>query len=100
MRILAWRGQVVEGSGLAKKQLMGNIADRAQLGTLVKMDDWNEYTVIARGGTLIQILNGQLMAVMVDDDPASSNNQAGFFGIEIEATTKVSVRNIWVKKFN
>ena len=24
----------------------------------------------------------------------------GLFGIEIEATTKVSVRNIWVKKLN
>ncbi len=100
MRILAWRGQVVEGSGLASKRLMGNIADRQALGGLVKMNDWNEYTVIARGGTLIQILNGQLMAVMVDDDPASSNNQSGLFGIEIEATTKVSVRNIWVKKIN
>jgi hypothetical protein len=100
MRILAWRGQVVEGFGLAKKQLMGNIGDIDALGKLVKMNDWNEYTVIARGGTLIQILNGQLMAVMVDDDPASSNNQSGLFGIEIEATTKVSVRNIWVKKLD
>jgi hypothetical protein len=99
MRIQAWRGQVVEGSGLAQKQLMGNIGDRAQLGTLVKKDDWNEYIVIARGSTMIQIINSQLMAVMVDDDPASSNNQPGLFGIEIEATTKVSVRNIWVKKF-
>jgi hypothetical protein len=40
------------------------------------------------------------MAVMIDDDPASSNNQAGMFGIEIELTTKVSVRNMWVKKIN
>ena len=100
MRILAWRGQVVEGAGLAAKRLMGNIADRAALNKLVKMDDWNEYTVIARGGTCMHILNGQLMAVMVDDDPESSNNQSGLFGIEIEATTKVSVRNIWVKKLN
>jgi len=43
---------------------------------------------------------GQLMSVMIDDDPASSNNQAGLFGIEIEATTKVSVRSIWLKKLN
>jgi hypothetical protein len=90
----------VEGAGLARKQLMGNIGDREALGRLAKMDDWNQYTVIARGGTLIQIVNGQLMAVMVDDDPESSNNQPGMFGIEIEATTKVSVRNIWVKKLN
>ena len=100
MRILAWRGQVVEGSGMSSKKLMGTIGDRQALNSFVKMNDWNEYTVMARGGTFIHILNGQLMAVMVDDDPNSSNNQPGLFGIEIEATTKVSVRNIWVKKLN
>ena len=73
MRILAWRGQVVEGFGAASKKLMGTIADRQALGALVRMNDWNQYTVIARGGTLLHILNGQLMAVMIDDDPASSN---------------------------
>jgi len=98
MRILAWRGQVVEGYGAASKRLMGTISDRDALGRLVIANDWNQYTVIARGGTFLHIVNGQLMAVMVDDDPESSNNQPGRFGIEIEATTKVSVRNIWLKK--
>jgi hypothetical protein len=98
MRILAWRGQVVEGFGAKSKRLMGTIADREALGGIVRQNDWNQYTVIARGGTFLHIVNGQLMAVMVDDDPESSNNQAGQFGIEIEATTKVSVRNMWVKK--
>jgi Spy/CpxP family protein refolding chaperone len=100
MRIMAWRGQVVEGAGLAPRRLMGNIGDRQALGNLVKMNDWNEYTVIARGGTFIHILNGQLMAVLIDDDPESSNNQSGLIGIEIEATTKVSTRNVWMKKLN
>jgi hypothetical protein len=100
MRIMAWRGQVVEGAGLGTKRLRGNIGDRDALGKLVRMNEWNQYTVIARGGVLMHILNGQLMAVMVDDDPLSSNNQSGLFGIEIEATTKVSVRNVWLKKLN
>ena len=100
MRILAWRGQVVEGFGERSKRLMGTIGDRQQLGAIVKQDDWNQYVVIARGGTFLHIVNGQLMAVMIDDDPASSNNQSGQFGIEIEATTKVSVRNLWVKKLS
>jgi len=100
MGIMAWRGQVVEGAGMGAKRLMGAIGDRVELGKLVKMNDWNEYIVIARGGTFIHIVNGQIMAVMVDDDPDSSNNQPGMFGIEIEATTKVSVRNIWLKKLN
>lgn len=67
---------------------------------MVRQNDWNQYTVIVRGGTFVHIVNGQLMAVMIDDDPASSNNQPELFGIEIEATTKVSVRNMWVKKLN
>jgi hypothetical protein len=100
MRILAWRGEVVEGYGAARKRLMGTIGDRQALGQLVHVNDWNEYTVIARGGSFLHIVNGQLMAVMIDDDPASSNNQPGLFGIEIEATTKVSVRNMWVKKLS
>ena len=100
MRILAWRGQVVEGFGDKSKRLMGTIGDRAALGERVKPNEWNQYIVIARGGTLLHIVNGQLMAVMIDDDRASSNNWSGQFGIEIEATTKVSVRNLWVKKLN
>jgi hypothetical protein len=98
MRILAWRGQVVEGFGTRTKKLMATIGDRSALGEIVRKDDWNQYTVIARGGTFLHIVNGQLMAVMVDDDPASSNNQPGWFGIEIEATTRVFVRNMWVRR--
>lgn len=100
MRIQAWRGQVVEGAGLRAKRLMGTISDRAALNQLVKKGDWNEYTIIARGGTLMHILNGQLMAVMVDDDPESSNNQSGLIGIEIEQIGKIMVRNIWLKRIN
>jgi hypothetical protein len=100
MGILAWRGQVVEGFGAARKRLMGAIGDPDRLGTLVRLNDWNQYTVIARGTTCLHIVNGQLMAAMIDDDPASSNNQSGLFGIELEAITKVSVRNIWLKKLN
>jgi len=100
MRILAWRGQVVEGYGNKSKRLMGNIGDIMDLAKIVKKNDWNQYTVIARGGVFIHIINGQLMAVMVDDDPASSNNESGYIGIEIESITKVFVRNIWIKKLD
>lgn len=100
MRILAWRGHVVEGYGINSKRLMGNIGEIMDLAKYIKKDDWNEYTVIARGGVFMYIINGQLMAVMIDDDPYSSNNQAGYIGIEIEQITKVSVRNICMKKLD
>ncbi|MBI4165458.1 MAG: DUF1080 domain-containing protein [Acidobacteria bacterium] len=79
---------------------MGNIGDHEVLGRLDKMNEWNEYTVIGRGGTCMHILNGQLMGVMVEDDPKASNNQSGSNGIEIEDVATVSVRNIWLKKLN
>jgi hypothetical protein len=100
MGIEAYRGQVVEGAGMGARRLMGTIGQLEELGKLVKMNDWNEYTIIARGPMVLHIVNGQLMAAFVDDDPESSNNWSGNFGIEIEATTKVSVRNIWLKKLN
>ena len=100
MRILAWRGQVVEGYGIKSKRLMGNIGDIMDLAKYVKKDDWNQYTVIARGGVFIHIINGQVMAIMVDDDPTSSNNKPGYIGIEIESITKIAVKNIWIKKLN
>jgi hypothetical protein len=97
--ILAWRGQAVNSSPGQRPRLVGNIGDRFALGGYVRNNAWNEYLIMARGGTFIHIMNGQLMAVYVDDDPASSNNQSGLIGIELEQVpSKVSVRNIWIKK--
>jgi hypothetical protein len=99
--ILAWRGQVVESEPGKPPKLMGTIGDREKLGTFVKDGEWNQYTIVARGGVILHILNGQLMAVLVDDDPASTNNASGLFGLQIEGTPcKVSFRNIWLRKIN
>jgi hypothetical protein len=80
-------------------QLVGTIGGRDKLGAFVKDGSWNQYMIIARGGVILHILNGQLMAVLVDDDPASSNNVSGLFGLQIEGVPcKVSFRNLWLKK--
>jgi Domain of Unknown Function (DUF1080) len=97
--IEAYRGQVVEAEPGVTKRLVANIGDRSALGGYVKINDWNQYEIIARGGVFLHILNGQLMAVLIDDDPASSNNATGLIGIELEGQpSKVSVRNLWLKK--
>lgn len=99
--IIAWRGQVVQMEPGKFQRLVGNIGDRAQLGTFVKDGEWNQYTIIARGGVIMHILNGQLMAVLVDDDPSSTNNVSGLFGLQIEGTPcKVSFRNLWLRKID
>ena len=97
--IIAWRGQVVQSFEGKIPQLVGTVGDRDKLGAFVKDGAWNQYMIIARGGVILHILNGQLMAVLVDDDPASSNNVSGLFGLQIEGVPcKVSFRNLWLKK--
>jgi hypothetical protein len=99
--IIVWRGQVVQTLPGEAPRLVGTIGDRAQLGTYVKDGEWNQYEIVARGGVILHILNGQLMAVLVDDDPKSSNNVSGLFGLQIESTPcKVSFRDIWLRKTN
>lgn len=99
--IIAWRGQVVNTLPGKKPRLVGNIGNRIALGNYVKTADWNQYNIMVRGGTFIHILNGQLMAVLIDDDPASSNNVRGLFGLQIEGfPSKVSFRDLWLKKIS
>jgi hypothetical protein len=104
--ILTWRGQVTQSTTTqdgesTNNTTIGTIGDRNALGGYVRDNGWNQYEIIARGPVMMHILNGQLMAVFIDDDPKSSNNVAGLIGIELEGTpTKISVRNIWLRKIN
>lgn len=99
--IIAWRGQVVQTLPNHPPTLVGAIGDRAQLGIFVHDREWNQYEIIARGPVIMHILNGQLMAVLIDDDPKGSNNVSGLIGLQIEGIPcKVSFRNLWLKKLN
>jgi hypothetical protein len=99
--IVAWRGQVVQMEPGKFQRLVGTIGDRAELGKVVRDGEWNQYTIMVRGNVMIHILNGQLLTVLIDDDPQSTNNVSGLIGLQIEKTPcKVSFRNLWLKKIN
>lgn len=99
--ILAWRGQVNEAEPDGSPRQIGTIGDRSALGGYVSVNGWNQYEIIARGGVLMHILNGHLMAVYIDDNSGSTNNATGLIGIELEgAPTKISVRHVWLHKLN
>ena len=99
--ILAYRGQVTEALPGQPNRLVANIGDKQALGGYVKTNEWNDYEVIARGGVMMHIMNGQLMAVFIDDNHDSVNNQPGLIGFEIESEPcKISVREIWLRNFD
>ena len=94
--IVAWRGQVVRAEEGKKPRLLATIGDKDELGGYVKINDWNQYHIIARGNQMIHILNGHVMSVFIDDDPTKFRKN-GLIGIQIEGTGKVSFRNLWIK---
>lgn len=98
---LATRGiavHVPDGGG--RPRIIGNLQQSPdELKALIKVNDWNQLHLIARGNTIIQILNGAVTSVVVDDD-AKNRAASGLIGFQIHtgAPMKVEFRNVWLKK--
>jgi Domain of Unknown Function (DUF1080) len=96
--IVAWRGQMVETNQGKNPRLLATLGSSDDLKSFIKMGDWNQFEVIADGNTLIHIVNGHVMAVLVDNDPTFSESK-GLIAFEIEGpgVVKISHRNVWLK---
>ena len=96
--IIAWRGQVVRAEQGKHPRLLATLGDSGELKKFIRVGDWNQMLIIARGHQLIHILNGHVMAIFLDDDPAMAASH-GVIGVEIEGggKVKVSIREVWLK---
>ena len=96
---LALRGQMTRIE-TGSKMILGSLGDSAQLASLLKKQDWNEMHIIARGNTLIQIVNGQVMSVLIDDDAAGRRDE-GAIGLQLHVgpAMKIEFRNILLKRY-
>jgi hypothetical protein len=96
--IVAWRGQVVQTDPGKPHRLLATLGSSDELKSYIKAGDWNQFEIIAVGNTLIHILNGHVMAVLIDNDPAFSQSK-GLIAFEIEGggVLKISHRNVWLK---
>jgi hypothetical protein len=94
--IIAWRGQVVRAEKGKKPRLLSTLGDPDALKSFIRTNEWNQVHVIARGNTLIHMVNGHVMSIFIDDDPSMAAAQ-GVIGLQIEGTGKVSFRNLWLK---
>jgi hypothetical protein len=77
---------------------IGQVEDGEALRAIIKINDWNQFQVIARGNTLIHVLNGHVTAVFIDDDQAN-RSMKGLIGVQLHvgAPMKVEFRNIYLK---
>lgn len=95
---LARRGQAVRIDPTAKLAVIGSLGDTNELAKQIKEQDWNELHIIARGGVMTHVLNGQVMSVVIDDDTAN-RTLSGLIGMQVHTgpPMKVEFRNIRLK---
>jgi hypothetical protein len=98
---LANRGNFTYVGDGQKPALLGSVGDGAELKKFIKSGDWNDLEVIARGNTIVQMINGHVMAVLIDDDK-SKRQMDGLIGIQLHVTRageKVEARNVRIKSY-
>src|SRR5262249_28407212 len=99
---LAMRGQAVYVPDGGRPRGIGNLQQSTdELKALIRKDDWNQVQLIARGTTIIQVLNGAVTSIVVDDDTAN-RKLSGLIGFQMHVgdPMKVQFRNIWLKKLS
>jgi hypothetical protein len=98
--IVMQRGQVVHLGPDGVGRVIGHLERNPdELKSHIKPGDWNHIHIVARGSTLMNTVNGQLMGVLVDDDE-KARAAKGLIGLQLHtgAPMKIEFRNIYLKK--
>jgi hypothetical protein len=97
--IIATRGQVVHTETGKPPELTAELGTPESLGGYFKINGWNHLHLIARGHVLIQILNGHVMAILVDDAPQAKDK--GIIALQCggRGQVKLSFRDLWLKEY-
>lgn len=96
---IGWRGHIVRMEPGQRPRSIGTLGDRNAMMKLMPLGEWNQLHVIARGRQLTHIVNGHVMAILIDDDPAHLKTR-GVIALQIEqfGQGRISFRNIWLKE--
>jgi putative heme-binding domain-containing protein len=89
--IMAARGEKVTWTSEGRKEVTGRLGDPKEIQAKIKKDEWNEYTVIARGTHLQHFING-VPTVDVFDDVDGKRLESGILALQLHAGPPMTVR--------
>ncbi len=97
--VLSRRGDITRVVDGPKYKVIGTIADATLLRGAMNVNGWNQYHIIARGPVMMQLINGQLMAIAIDED-AKHFAPEGLIGFQMHVGPpfKVQYRNVLLRK--
>lgn len=98
---IALRGSSVRFNAAAAggSTLIGSFGADSALKALIKPDDWNSLHIMARGNTIVQMVNGRVMSAVVDEDERGRAME-GLLGLQLHSgpPMKIEFRNLWYRK--
>lgn len=100
--VIATRGQLVHTQSGKPPELTAELAgDPRELAGYVKINDWNHIHLIARDHMFVQIINGHLAAMLIDDDEQHFKTK-GLIALQCagRGQVKLSFRDLWLKELD
>ncbi len=86
---LAWRGERAVFDATGRKVVTP--IDGATGPARFSLDQWHEYHLICKGGTMTLYVNGRLVAEAVDDDPAQ-RDMSGVLALQLHSGPPMNVQ--------
>jgi hypothetical protein len=95
--ILAQRGEVTKiltNAADPKKpivEVLGSVGNTEDIQSVIKSEDWNDYTIIANGNQLTHIINGRVTVSVIDEDMTGSS-KSGVLALQIHVGPTMTVQ--------
>ncbi|HVM86937.1 MAG TPA: DUF1080 domain-containing protein [Puia sp.] len=96
---LAMRGQKAKLETNQKPIIIDSVGNSDSLKAHIKVNDWNEIYIVAKGNDMKHYINGILMSETIDNDTVNRKFE-GIIGLQVHVLPemKVEYRNIRYKK--
>ncbi len=88
--VLAERGERVVIDSDGTRRVIGSVGDPEELLAAIDVSQWNDYTIIARGGRIILKINDVTMCDIEDHDPRRL--QSGVLALQIHTGPPMTVQ--------
>lgn len=95
---LAQRGQITRAAPESKRAVVGSVGEKDALAVGIRANEWNQVHLIVRGNVLTHLVNGRVMSVVIDEDPAARTS-AGLIGVQVHVGPPMTIeyRNVLLK---
>jgi hypothetical protein len=93
------RGEMIRVTAEDDYKLLGMAAEADDIAQSFVLNSWNTYHIIAKGNLMIQILNGRVSVIMIDE-AEKARAMEGVLGLQMHVGPpfKVEFRNMFYRK--